>query len=146
MLSKLCLLWFRAILKNDWNEVVDLILKPRPGGKKGTMKDIPTFLFFLNGVFYYMITHLSSEPRGCFFAYPPLLNPFQAEKEFLVRCREEWAKTQDPEAALRKLPNKRCVEGQLLRGLSMYGKKNIVTAFGLVSVLLSFVCFFLKEH
>uniref|UniRef100_A0A1A7X294 Pseudouridylate synthase 7 homolog n=1 Tax=Iconisemion striatum TaxID=60296 RepID=A0A1A7X294_9TELE len=76
----------RAILKNDWNGVVDLILKPRPG----------------------------------------------AEKEFLVRCREEWAKTQDPEAALKKLPNKRCVEGQLLRGLSMYGKKNIVTAFGLI--------------
>ncbi|XP_047453414.1 pseudouridylate synthase 7 homolog isoform X2 [Mugil cephalus] len=76
----------RAILKNDWTEVVDLILKPRPG----------------------------------------------AEKEFLVRCREEWAKTQDPEAALKKLPNKRCVEGQLLRGLSMYGKKNIVTAFGLI--------------
>ncbi|MEQ2167842.1 multisubstrate pseudouridine synthase 7, partial [Goodea atripinnis] len=44
--------------------------------------------------------------------------------------REEWAKSQDPEAALKKLPNKRCVEGQLLRGLSMYGKKNIVTAFG----------------
>lgn len=76
----------RAILKNDWNEVVDLILKPRPG----------------------------------------------AEKEFLVRCREEWAKTQDPEAALKKLPNKRCVEGQLLRGLSMYGKKDIVNAFGLI--------------
>uniref|UniRef100_A0A665TYU7 Pseudouridylate synthase 7 homolog n=1 Tax=Echeneis naucrates TaxID=173247 RepID=A0A665TYU7_ECHNA len=76
----------RAILRNDWNEVVDLILKPRPG----------------------------------------------AEKEFLVRCREEWAKTQNPEAALKKLPNKRCVEGQLLRGLSMYGKKNIVTAFGLI--------------
>ncbi|XP_013872268.1 pseudouridylate synthase 7 homolog [Austrofundulus limnaeus] len=76
----------RAILKNDWEEVVDLILKPRPG----------------------------------------------AEKEFLVRCREEWAKTQDPEAALKKLPNKRCVEGQLLRGLSMYGKKNIITAFGLI--------------
>lgn len=74
-----------------------------------------------------------------FIVYPPILNPFQAEKEFLVRCREEWAKTHDPEAALRKLPNKRCVEGQLLRGLSMYGKKNIVTAFGLVSVLL-FVC------
>ncbi|KAM8861797.1 pseudouridylate synthase 7 homolog isoform 1-T2 [Synchiropus picturatus] len=76
----------RAILRNDWSEVVDLILKPRPG----------------------------------------------AEKEFLVRCREEWAKTQDPEAALKKLPNKRCVEGQLLRGLSMHGKKNIVTAFGLI--------------
>uniref|UniRef100_A0A3Q1IZN8 Pseudouridylate synthase 7 homolog n=1 Tax=Anabas testudineus TaxID=64144 RepID=A0A3Q1IZN8_ANATE len=76
----------RAILRNDWNEVIDLILKPRPG----------------------------------------------AEKEFMVRCREEWAKTQDPEAALKKLPNKRCVEGQLLRGLSMYGKKNIVTAFGLI--------------
>ncbi|XP_068595603.1 pseudouridylate synthase 7 homolog [Brachionichthys hirsutus] len=76
----------RAILKNDWKEVVDLILKPRPG----------------------------------------------AEKEFMVRCREEWAKTQDPEAALRKLPNKRCVEGQLLRGLSMHGKKNIITAFGLI--------------
>ncbi|XP_068170213.1 pseudouridylate synthase 7 homolog [Antennarius striatus] len=76
----------RAILKNDWKEVVDLILKPRPG----------------------------------------------AEKEFMVRCREEWAKTQDPEAALKKLPNKRCVEGQLLRGLSMHGKKNIVTAFGLI--------------
>lgn len=57
-----------------------------------------------------------------------------AEKEFLVRCREEWAKTHDPEAALKKLPNKRCVEGQLLRGLSMFGKKNIVTAFGLVSL------------
>ncbi|XP_060948687.1 pseudouridylate synthase 7 homolog isoform X1 [Limanda limanda] len=76
----------RAILRNDWNEVVDLILKPRPG----------------------------------------------AEKEFLVRCREEWAKSQDPEAALKKLPNKRCVEGQLLRGLSMYGRKNIVTAFALI--------------
>ncbi|TNN75981.1 Pseudouridylate synthase 7 [Liparis tanakae] len=73
----------KAILKNNWKEVVDLILKPRPG----------------------------------------------AEKEFMIRCREEWAKTQDPEAALQKLPNKRCVEGQLLRGLSMYGKKNIVTAF-----------------
>uniref|UniRef100_A0A8C6WE08 Pseudouridylate synthase 7 homolog n=1 Tax=Neogobius melanostomus TaxID=47308 RepID=A0A8C6WE08_9GOBI len=76
----------KAILKNDWNEVVDLILLPRPG----------------------------------------------AEKEFLVRCREEWAKSRDPEAALKKLPNKRCVEGQLLRGLSMYGKKNIVQAFGLI--------------
>ncbi|XP_008310467.1 pseudouridylate synthase 7 homolog isoform X1 [Cynoglossus semilaevis] len=76
----------KAILKNDWKQVVDLILKPRPG----------------------------------------------AEKEFLVRCREEWAKTQDPEAALKKLPNKRCVEGQLLRGLSMYGKNNIVNAFGLI--------------
>ncbi|XP_075996852.1 pseudouridylate synthase 7 homolog [Genypterus blacodes] len=76
----------KAILQNNWKEVVDLILKPRPG----------------------------------------------AEKEFLVRAREEWAKTQDPEAALRKLPNKRCVEGQLLRGLSMYGKKNIVTAFSLI--------------
>uniref|UniRef100_A0A673BVR8 Pseudouridylate synthase 7 homolog n=1 Tax=Sphaeramia orbicularis TaxID=375764 RepID=A0A673BVR8_9TELE len=76
----------RAILKNDWNEVVDLILKPRPG----------------------------------------------AEKEYLVRCREEWAKSQDPEAALKKLPNKRCVEGQLLRGLSMHGKKSIVTAFSLI--------------
>lgn len=76
----------RAILKNDWSEVVDLILLPRPG----------------------------------------------AEKEFLVRCREEWAKSRDPEAALKKLPNKRCVEGQLLRGLSMYGKKNIVQAFGLI--------------
>lgn len=26
--------WDRAILKNNWNEVVDLILKPRPGGNK----------------------------------------------------------------------------------------------------------------
>lgn len=76
----------RAILKNDWNQVVDLILKPRPGAEKG----------------------------------------------FLVRCREEWAKTQDPEAALKKLPNKRCVEGQLLRGLCMHGKKNTITAFGLI--------------
>lgn len=25
----------RAILKNNWNEVVELILKPRPGGKSG---------------------------------------------------------------------------------------------------------------
>ncbi|KAM4619370.1 LOW QUALITY PROTEIN: pseudouridylate synthase 7 homolog [Polymixia lowei] len=76
----------RAILTNDWNEVVDLILKPRPGAEKG----------------------------------------------YLVRCREEWAKTRDPEAALKKLPVKRCVEGQLLRGLSMYGKKNIITAFALI--------------
>lgn len=50
-----------------------------------------------------------------------------------MKCREEWAQTQDPEAALKKLPVKRCVEGQLLRGLSKYGKKNIITAFGLVS-------------
>uniref|UniRef100_A0AAR2IME7 Pseudouridylate synthase 7 homolog n=1 Tax=Pygocentrus nattereri TaxID=42514 RepID=A0AAR2IME7_PYGNA len=76
----------RAILQNNWTEVMDLILKPRPGAEKG----------------------------------------------YLVKCREEWAQTQDPEAALKKLPVKRCVEGQLLRGLSMYGKKNIITAFGLI--------------
>ncbi|XP_070280722.1 pseudouridylate synthase 7 homolog isoform X3 [Myotis yumanensis] len=55
-----------------------------------------------------------------------------AEKGYLVRCREEWAKTKDPAAALRKLPVKRCVEGQLLRGLSKYGMKNIVSAFGII--------------
>uniref|UniRef100_H0WGF9 Pseudouridylate synthase 7 homolog n=1 Tax=Otolemur garnettii TaxID=30611 RepID=H0WGF9_OTOGA len=58
---------------------------------------------------------------------------FPAEKGYLVKCREEWAKTKDPAAALRKLPVKRCVEGQLLRGLSKYGMKNIVSAFGIVS-------------
>lgn len=87
-----------------------------------------------------MTTHLSSEPCGQYLISN--FEPFQAEKEFLVRCREEWAKTQDPEAALRKLPNKRCVEGQLLRGLSMYGKKNIVTAFGLVSSLMLYYFLF----
>ncbi|XP_067324917.1 pseudouridylate synthase 7 homolog isoform X2 [Anolis sagrei] len=76
----------RAILQNNWNEVMDLILKPRPGAEKG----------------------------------------------YLVKCREEWAKTRDPAAALRKLPVKRCVEGQLLRGLSKYGLKNIVSAFGII--------------
>uniref|UniRef100_A0A6Q2ZJ47 TRUD domain-containing protein n=1 Tax=Esox lucius TaxID=8010 RepID=A0A6Q2ZJ47_ESOLU len=76
----------KAILQDNWNEVIDLILKPRPGAEKG----------------------------------------------YLVKCREEWAQSQDPEAALKKLPVKRCVEGQLLRGLSMYGKKNIVTAFAML--------------
>ncbi|XP_065410094.1 pseudouridylate synthase 7 homolog isoform X4 [Chrysemys picta bellii] len=76
----------RAILQNNWNEVMDLILKPRPGAEKG----------------------------------------------YLVKCREEWAKTKDPAAALKKLPVKRCVEGQLLRGLSKYGLKNIVSAFGII--------------
>ncbi|KAI5100371.1 pseudouridylate synthase 7 homolog isoform X3 [Silurus meridionalis] len=76
----------RAILQNNWTEVMDLILKPRPGAEKG----------------------------------------------YLVKCREEWAQTRDPEAALKKLPVKRCVEGQLLRGLSKYGKKNIITAFGMI--------------
>ncbi|XP_077196455.1 pseudouridylate synthase 7 homolog isoform X1 [Paroedura picta] len=76
----------RAILQNNWNEVMDLILKPRPGAEKG----------------------------------------------YLVKCREEWAKTKDPAAALKKLPVKRCVEGQLLRGLSKYGLKNIISAFGII--------------
>ncbi|XP_075768170.1 pseudouridylate synthase 7 homolog isoform X2 [Pelodiscus sinensis] len=76
----------RAILQNNWNEVMDLILKPRPGAEKG----------------------------------------------YLVKCREEWAKTKDPAAALKKLPVKRCVEGQLLRGLSKYGLKNVVSAFGII--------------
>ncbi|XP_040199452.1 pseudouridylate synthase 7 homolog isoform X2 [Rana temporaria] len=76
----------RAILQNNWEEMIDLILKPRPGAEKG----------------------------------------------YLVQCRQEWANTRDPEAALRKLPVKRCVEGQLLRGLSQYGLKNIVTAFGII--------------
>lgn len=57
-----------------------------------------------------------------------------AEKGYLVKCREEWAKTKDPAAALKKLPVKRCVEGQLLRGLLKYGMKNIISAFGIVSV------------
>lgn len=64
---------------------------------------------------------------------PP--TPPSAEKGYLVKCREEWAKTKDPAAALRKLPVKRCVEGQLLRGLSKYGMKNIVSAFGIVSAI-----------
>ncbi|XP_075064883.1 pseudouridylate synthase 7 homolog [Mixophyes fleayi] len=76
----------RAILQSNWNEMIDLILKPRPGAEKG----------------------------------------------YLVQCREEWAKTRNPNAALRKLPVKRCVEGQLLRGLSKYGLKNIVSAFGII--------------
>ncbi|XP_065133364.1 pseudouridylate synthase 7 homolog isoform X2 [Paramisgurnus dabryanus] len=76
----------RAILQNNWKEVMDLILKPRAG----------------------------------------------AEKSYLVKCREEWARSQDPEAALKKLPVKRCVEGQLLRGLVKYGINNIITAFGLI--------------
>uniref|UniRef100_A0A6J0TX35 Pseudouridylate synthase 7 homolog isoform X2 n=1 Tax=Pogona vitticeps TaxID=103695 RepID=A0A6J0TX35_9SAUR len=76
----------RAILQNNWDEVIDLILKPRPGAEKG----------------------------------------------YLVKCREEWAKTKDPVAALKKLPMKRCVEGQLLWGLSKYGLKNIVSAFGII--------------
>ncbi|XP_039917035.1 pseudouridylate synthase 7 homolog isoform X3 [Hirundo rustica] len=50
----------RAILQNNWHEVMDLILKPRPGAEKG----------------------------------------------YLVKCREEWAKTKDPAAALKKLPVK----------------------------------------
>lgn len=58
-----------------------------------------------------------------------------AEKGYLVKCREEWAKTKDPASALKKLPVKRCVEGQLLRGLSRYGMKNIVSAFGIVSAI-----------
>ncbi|XP_060699129.1 pseudouridylate synthase 7 homolog isoform X1 [Hemiscyllium ocellatum] len=76
----------KAILHNKWSEVVDLILKPRPGAERG----------------------------------------------YLVKCREEWAKTKDPEAALKKLPVKRCVEGQLLRGLAKYGMKNIASAFGMI--------------
>ncbi|XP_063304200.1 pseudouridylate synthase 7 homolog isoform X2 [Pelobates fuscus] len=76
----------KAILQNNWNEMIELILKPRPGAEKG----------------------------------------------YLVQCREEWAKTRNPDAALKKLPVKRCVEGQLLRGLSKYGLKNIVSAFGII--------------
>ncbi|XP_041058439.1 pseudouridylate synthase 7 homolog isoform X1 [Carcharodon carcharias] len=76
----------KAILHNKWSEVIDLILKPRPGAERG----------------------------------------------YLVKCREEWAKTKDPEAALKKLPVKRCVEGQLLRGLAKYGMKNIALAFGMI--------------
>ncbi|XP_067915389.1 pseudouridylate synthase 7 homolog isoform X2 [Heterodontus francisci] len=75
----------KAILHNKWSEVMDLILKPRPG-----------------------------------------------ERGYLVKCREEWAKTKDPAAALKKLPVKRCVEGQLLRGLAKYGMKNIASAFGMI--------------
>ncbi|XP_067915387.1 pseudouridylate synthase 7 homolog isoform X1 [Heterodontus francisci] len=76
----------KAILHNKWSEVMDLILKPRPGAERG----------------------------------------------YLVKCREEWAKTKDPAAALKKLPVKRCVEGQLLRGLAKYGMKNIASAFGMI--------------
>ncbi|KAH0616487.1 hypothetical protein JD844_027621 [Phrynosoma platyrhinos] len=92
----------RAILQNNWNEVMDLILKPRPGGNvaKSTYLECKSFV--------------------------------AAEKGYLVKCREEWARTKDPAAALKKLPVKRCVEGQLLRGLSKYGLKNIVSAFGII--------------
>lgn len=71
----------------------------------------------------------SVEQFDCSFSFTT------AEKGYLVKCREEWAKTKDPASALRKLPVKRCVEGQLLRGLSKYGMKNIVSAFGIVSAI-----------
>ncbi|XP_060548661.1 pseudouridylate synthase 7 homolog isoform X3 [Pantherophis guttatus] len=77
----------RAILQSNWNEAIDLILKPRPGVEKGS----------------------------------------------LVKCREEWARTKDPEAAFKTLLEKRCVEGQLLWGLSKYGLKNIVSAFNMIT-------------
>ncbi|XP_013921935.1 PREDICTED: pseudouridylate synthase 7 homolog [Thamnophis sirtalis] len=77
----------RAILQSNWNEAIDLILKPRPGVEKGS----------------------------------------------LVKCREEWARTRDPAAAFKTLLEKRCVEGQLLWGLSKYGLKNIVSAFNMIT-------------
>ncbi|XP_015669146.1 pseudouridylate synthase 7 homolog [Protobothrops mucrosquamatus] len=77
----------RAILQSNWNEAIDLILKPRPGVERGS----------------------------------------------LVKCREEWARTKDPAAAFKTLLNKRCVEGQLLWGLSKYGPKNIVSAFNMIT-------------
>ncbi|XP_070611214.1 pseudouridylate synthase 7 homolog isoform X2 [Erythrolamprus reginae] len=77
----------RAILQSNWNEAIDLILKPRPGVEKGS----------------------------------------------LVKCREEWARTKDPKAAFKTLLEKRCVEGQLLWGLSKYGLKNIVSAFNMIT-------------
>ncbi|KAL7976285.1 hypothetical protein Chor_002504 [Crotalus horridus] len=55
------------------------------------------------------------------------------ERSSLVKCREEWARTKDPAAAFKTLLNKRCVEGQLLWGLSKYGLKNIVSAFNMIT-------------
>lgn len=69
-----------------------------------------------------------------------------AEKGYLVKCREEWAKTKDPAAALKKLPVKRCVEGQLLRGLLKYGMKNIISAFGIVSVKVLWAIYLNKHY
>lgn len=40
MRSYFSCIFLRAILKNNWSEVVDLILKPRPGGK-GCGADFP---------------------------------------------------------------------------------------------------------
>ncbi|XP_007425614.1 pseudouridylate synthase 7 homolog [Python bivittatus] len=77
----------RAILQSNWNDAVDLILRPRPGVERGS----------------------------------------------LVKCREEWARTKDPAAAFKILLDKRCVEGQLLWGLSKYGLKNIVSAFNMIT-------------
>uniref|UniRef100_A0A8C5SDB7 Pseudouridylate synthase 7 homolog n=1 Tax=Laticauda laticaudata TaxID=8630 RepID=A0A8C5SDB7_LATLA len=82
-----CVWIFRAILQSNWNEAIDLILKPRPGVERGS----------------------------------------------LVKCREEWARTKDPAAAFKTLLQKRCVEGQLLWGLSKYGLKNIVSAFNMIT-------------
>ncbi|KAG9332897.1 hypothetical protein JZ751_014427 [Albula glossodonta] len=72
----------RAILQNNWTEVMDLILKPRPGAEKG----------------------------------------------YLVRCREEWAASQDPEAALKKLPVKRCSfvwNSMVSRRIQAYGLRAV---------------------
>ncbi|TRY56943.1 hypothetical protein DNTS_023878 [Danionella cerebrum] len=76
----------RAILENNWSEVVDLMLKPRPGAENGHM----------------------------------------------VACRKEWAESGDAVAALKKLPVKRSLEGQLLRGLIKHGTNNPITAFGMI--------------
>ena len=50
--SSILILLFRrrAILRNDWNEVVDLILKPRPGGKELLSLTLSSTIFKLDKV------------------------------------------------------------------------------------------------
>ena len=105
-------------MNSDWQEAIDLILKPRPGG-------------------YSTSSHL----RTCTYMYAPPMHkccglPFPlcvcvcpsplptSEREDVAAARRYYHDTRDAAGALSQMPRRRSLEATLLQGLVNVGHRN----------------------
>jgi len=95
-----------AVLKNEWKEVADLLLKPRDGGL------FPRFIFPFPSPLPQLTSMLMSVDRGD-----------------MAKARKLWVDTQDVDQTLALVPKKFYLERCFLTGLKEFGMNNVLQAF-----------------
>ena len=93
-------------MNSDWQEAIDLILKPRPGGESCST----------SAVAYHP---LSLSVCVCVSLPPPT-----SEREDVAAARRYYHDTRDAAGALSQMPRRRSLEATLLQGLVNVGHRN----------------------